>query len=141
MINGHCQVYVNFSECLTWNNSSVKMIYSILRVWILEFEMSVHRICEFDPFWTDPKIKCQFLFFLKMWQLFILTFVQPLRRFFLQKDTHSLTQTDRQRRSNSSLDVGTYKGLSINYVSRFLPIFDELCTLVLISFTKIWAEF
>ena len=36
-----------------------------------EFEMSVHRICEFDPFWTDliqnnPKIKWPFLFFLKM---------------------------------------------------------------------------
>ena len=50
-----------------------------LRAWILEFEMSVHRICKFDPFWTDliqknPKIKWPFLFVLEMWQLFILTF-------------------------------------------------------------------
>ena len=42
-----------------------------LRAWILEFEMSVHGICKFDPFWTDliqknPKIKWQFLFFLPM---------------------------------------------------------------------------
>ena len=41
--------------------------------------MSVPRICKFDPFWTDliqksPKIKWPFLFFLKMWQLFIVTF-------------------------------------------------------------------
>ena len=56
------------------------MIYELLetrnqalRALILEFEMSVHRICKFDPFWTDliqknPKIKRPFLF------LFIVTF-------------------------------------------------------------------
>ena len=49
--------------------------------------MSVHRICEFDPFWTN---------------------------FFFFSERHSLRQTDgnmhRQRRSNSSLDIwGTKK--------------------------------
>ena len=41
--------------------------------------MSVHRICEFGPFWTKKKI--------------------------LQKDTHSDGNTHRRRRSNSSLDL------------------------------------
>ena len=48
-----------------------------LWAWIWEFEMYVHQICEFDPFWMDliqknPKIKWPFLFFSKIWHLFIL---------------------------------------------------------------------
>ena len=46
------------------------------RAWIIEFEMSVHRICEIDPFWTKKNF-----------------YRQTLRR------------THRRRRSNSSLDV------------------------------------
>ena len=47
-----------------------------LRAWILEFEMSVHRICEFDPFWTKKK--------------------------FLQKATQTDGRTDRRKHAQTS---------------------------------------
>ena len=40
-----------FNEMHLYNTS-----LQALRAWILEFEMSVHRICEIDPFWTKKKI-------------------------------------------------------------------------------------
>ena len=51
------------------SNSSLDSLQA-LRAWILEFEMSVHQICKFDPFWTDLIKKIQkwndhFYFFLK----------------------------------------------------------------------------
>ena len=53
--------------------------------------MSVHRICEFDPFWT--------------------------KKFFLQKDTQTDGQTDgnthRHRSSNSSLDMELMINISV----------------------------
>ena len=61
--------------CILWSTS-----FQALRAWILEFEMSVHRICEFDPFWTKKKI--------------------------LQKDRHTDTQTDGNTHRHSSLDCG-----------------------------------
>ena len=51
--------------------------------------MSVHRICEFDPFWT--------------------------KIYFLQKDTQTDGNTHRQRRSNSSLDAEGSKNNSRNH--------------------------
>jgi hypothetical protein len=46
----------------------------------------------------------------------IFWYVQPLRSVFLQKDT----QTDRQRRSNSSLDVKNYQKMAPRYSERNL---------------------
>ena len=58
-------------------------------------------LIKFDPFWTDliqknQKIKWPFLFFLKMWQLCILTFfwyLHPLKSFFFA-ERHSDRQTE-----------------------------------------------
>ena len=70
-----------------------------LWAWILEFEMSVHRICKFDPFWTDliqkkSKNKMAIFILFKNVTTFytnIFWYVQPLRSFFLQKYRHSET--------------------------------------------------
>ena len=75
----------NSFKRLKWNWTKFALIYCRnykrlkIKPFGLEFEMSVHQICEIDPFCTDliqknPKIKRPFLFFLKMWQLCILTF-------------------------------------------------------------------
>jgi hypothetical protein len=54
--------------------------------------MSVHRIGEFDPFWTDliqknPKIKWPFLFFLNF------LICATIKKFFFA-ERHSETRTD-----------------------------------------------
>ena len=100
------------------NTTLVKTRNQALWAWILEFEISVHRICKFDSFWTDLiQIKSKnkmaiFILFINVTTFYsnIFWFVQPFRSFFLQKDTqkdtHSLRQKPhRWRRSNSSLDI------------------------------------
>ena len=75
-------------EFYWWNLQLYNTSLQALRAWILEFEMSVHRICEIDPFWT--------------------------KKIFLQKDT----QTDRRKPhrrccSNSSLDLYVFSLLQV----------------------------
>ena len=66
-------------------------------------------LIKFDPFWTDliqknQKIKRPFLFFLKMWQLCLLTFFDMCnhKKVFFRTDRR---KPHRHRSSNSILDL------------------------------------
>ena len=91
--------------------------------------MSVHRICEFDPFWT--------------------------KNFFLQKDTQTDGRTHRRRRSNSSLNKEKRKCQKIigkkdekirklwktfYHLWQEKPLHGPACLLLMISFSKLYFD-
>ena len=80
-----------------------------LRAWILEFEMSVHRLCKFDPFWTDliqkdpnPNKMGFFILFKNVTTFYtnIFWYVQPLRSIFAERQTDR--QTDKRKDAQTS---------------------------------------
>ena len=94
-------------KCISRQHLTTSPIYlttrnQALQAWILEFEMFVHWICEFDPFWTDliqkkSKSKTAILILFKDVITFytnIFRYVQPLRSLFCRK-TDTQTETAR----------------------------------------------
>ena len=65
---------------------------------ILEIKMSVHRICKFDPKKSKNKMAIFNLFEnVTTFYTNIFWYVQPLRSFFLQKDTQKDFYSDGNR--------------------------------------------